>query len=103
MNLVSDFEYHQTLFYRCVVCVSVASLAMCTGILMGFCLWPKVIDKCRAQDLAGLRDLLQHLDIIDDIIQFVAREVAGKVLTWKKFYDVLRSHPSSRFHTQELA
>ncbi|BBN11788.1 magnesium transporter [Marchantia polymorpha subsp. ruderalis] len=101
MNLVSGFEDHPTLFYTIVACASVAPLALCTGILVGFRLWPKVVDKRRAQDLAGLRDLLQHLDSIDDIIQSVAREVAGKALTRKEFQDVLRSHPSSRFMRQK--
>ncbi|KAL3691995.1 hypothetical protein R1sor_005646 [Riccia sorocarpa] len=69
MNLPSGFEEHPTLFYWVVGGATFAPLALGIGVLVGIRLWPRQVDQRRAQDLAGLRDLLQHLDSIDDIIQ----------------------------------
>ncbi|KAL2650247.1 hypothetical protein R1flu_018375 [Riccia fluitans] len=101
MNLPSGFEESPTLFYWVVGGATMTPLALCIGILLGFRMWPQRVDKRRAQDLAGLRDLLQHLDSIDDIIRSVAREIADKALTREEFQKILKSHPSSCFMRQK--
>lgn len=100
MNLPSGVEDNPRGFWWVVVGSIGATFATGTFLLFLVRIWPRVIDRRRAQELAGLRDLLQHLDDIDDIFQAVAKEVAGKSVTPKEFKKVLQSHPTAKFMRQ---
>jgi hypothetical protein len=55
------------------------------------------------QDVEGLRDLLGHLDDIDDIFQAVGREVVGRTITLSEFKAIVHAHPSAKYMHQVKA
>ncbi|KAH7414667.1 hypothetical protein KP509_14G004800 [Ceratopteris richardii] len=48
-------------------------------------------------DLAALRDLLQHMDTIDDIVQLVAGTGGDKKMSRGQFEEILKAHSSTQF------
>jgi len=100
MNLPSGLEENPRAFWWVVVGTVASTVAIVGMLVFVVRIWPRVMDRRRAQDLAGLRDLLQHLDDIDDIFQAVAREVAGNAVTREEFKRILHSHPSAKFMRQ---
>ncbi|KAG0592720.1 hypothetical protein M758_1G268200 [Ceratodon purpureus] len=100
MNLPHGWEENSSAFWWVVFGSMGTTFALGTFLVFVVRVWPRVIDRRRARELAGLRDLLQHLDDIDDIFQAVAREVAGRAVTPKEFKKILHSHPTAKFMRQ---
>ncbi|CAM6120466.1 unnamed protein product [Calypogeia fissa] len=101
MNLPSGFEVHSTLFYWVVGGATAGSVMMLGGLTVAIKVWPKIADKRRTQDLAGLLNLLRHLDSVDDIVEAVTREVNTKKVTRKQFEEILKSHHVAQFMRQK--
>ncbi|CAM6041927.1 unnamed protein product [Sphagnum compactum] len=97
MNLPSGYEQHPSLFWWVVGGVTATSLSLSAGLLFICRVWPRIADQRRAQDLAGLNDLLHHFDDIDDIFQVVMDEARGKAVTQAEFQRIVKMHPSARF------
>jgi magnesium transporter len=100
MNLQSGFEDHPTLFYWVSGCATATSVIFAAVLFNFVRIRPRIEDKRRAEDLAGLQNLLQHLDDLDDIFQVVITEVAGKPVTRKEFLRIVRQHPFADHMTQ---
>lgn len=100
MNLPTGLEEHESAFWWVVFGSMGTTFALGAFLVFLVRVHPRVIDRRRARELEGLRDLLQHLDDIDDIFQAVAREVAGKAVTPKEFKKILHSHPTAKFMRQ---
>lgn len=101
MNLPSGFEEHPTLFYWVVGAAATAPVLMLGGLAIAFQVLPKLVDKRRAQDLAGLLNLLRHLDSVDEIVEVVTREVKSSKITRKDFQAILRAHHLAQFMRQK--
>jgi len=97
MNLPSGYEQHPSLFWWVVGGVTATSLSLSAGLLFICRVWPRIADQRRAQDLAGLNDLLHHFDDIDDIFQVVMDEARGKAVTQAEFQRIVKMHPSAHF------
>jgi len=81
------------------------AMSLSVGATLSFIVnvWPRFDNNRRAQDVAGLRDLLGHLDDIDDIFQAVGREVVGRTITLSEFKAIVHAHPSAKYiHQREL-
>ncbi|XP_024388525.1 uncharacterized protein [Physcomitrium patens] len=100
MNLQSGFEEHPTLFWWVSGCATATSVCAATMLFAYSRVGPKMDDRRRAQDLAGLQNLVQHLDDLDDIFQVVITEVAGKPVTQLEFMEIVRKHPSAQHISQ---
>ncbi|CAM6051758.1 unnamed protein product [Sphagnum compactum] len=103
MNLTSGFEEHPQLFWW-VVAGSMA-MSLSVGATLSFIInvWPRFDNNRRARDVTGLRDLLGHLDDIDDIFQAVGQEAAGRTITLSEFKAIIHAHPSAKYmHQREL-
>ncbi|XP_024372149.1 magnesium transporter MRS2-7 isoform X3 [Physcomitrium patens] len=98
MNIPNKLENSPTAFWWVVVGSMGTTFLLGAFLLYLVRIRPRVMDRRRARELAALRDLLKHLDDIDDIFQAVAREaVAGRAVTPNEFKRILHSHPTARF------
>ncbi|KAJ7532014.1 hypothetical protein O6H91_14G068800 [Diphasiastrum complanatum] len=97
MNLTNGLEDHHKMFYYVASATSTSALILGAGLLFTLRVWPAVADKRRAEDLAALRDLLDHIDDVDEIFQNVSNQVAGGSISWEEFKQILKSHSSARF------
>lgn len=97
MNLLSGIEGHPHMFYWVVGTTSTLALTCFIGLVFALRVVPTFKDKRRAQDLAALRDLLQHMDAIDDIFQSVAGKGEGCRMTRDQFERILKAHSTTQF------
>lgn len=97
MNLSSGLENHPQMFCWVMGATSTVALTCLFGLIFAFRIWPNFKDKRRAQDLAALRDLLQHMDVIDDIIQSAASQGKGNRMSRQEFEKILQDHSSTQF------
>ncbi|KAH7447659.1 hypothetical protein KP509_01G115600 [Ceratopteris richardii] len=97
MNLASGIEGHPNMFYWVMGTTSAFALTCFIGLIFALRVVPTFKDKKRAQDLAALRDLLQHMDTIDDIVQLVAGTGGDKKMSRGQFEEILKAHSSTQF------
>lgn len=97
MNLRSGIEDHPNMFYWVLGTTSLLSLSCFVGLIFALRVVPTFKDARRAQDLSALRDLLQHMDAIDDIFQSVAGKGEGSRMTREQFEQILKAHSTTQF------
>lgn len=98
MNLTSGIEEHPHMFYWVMGTTSALAFTCFVGLIFFLRVVPTFKDKRRAQDLAALRDLLQHMDAIDDIFQSISGKAGeGSRMTRDQFEQILKAHSSTQF------
>ncbi|MCO5608217.1 hypothetical protein L7F22_062423 [Adiantum nelumboides] len=98
MNLTSGIEDHPSMFYWVMGATSTLACTCFVGLIFFLRVVPTFKDKRRAQDLAALRDLLQHMDAIDDIFQTIAGKAGeSSRMTREQFEQILKAHSSTQF------
>ncbi|KAI5084774.1 hypothetical protein GOP47_0000943 [Adiantum capillus-veneris] len=97
MNLMSGIEDHPSMFYWVMGATSALAFTCFIGLIFFLRVVPTFKDKRRAQDLAALRDLLQHMDAIDDIFQTIAGKGESSRMTREHFEQILKAHSSTQF------
>eukprot|EP00245_Coleochaete_scutata_P012271 TRINITY_DN4738_c0_g2_i1.p1 TRINITY_DN4738_c0_g2~~TRINITY_DN4738_c0_g2_i1.p1 ORF type:complete len:194 (+),score=40.65 TRINITY_DN4738_c0_g2_i1:33-584(+) len=95
MNLLNSYEDSTTVFPTVVACSSMSSIVIFLGLVYYYKFWPSRLDRKRAQDLAALRELLHHIDDIDDILAVINSR--DRPVSREEFGRILRAHPSARF------
>ncbi|XP_024520884.1 magnesium transporter MRS2-7 [Selaginella moellendorffii] len=100
MNVTNGWENDLNMFRL------IAGTTLCTAtilgvaLIVGFRVWPRFVDRRRAQEHAALLDLLQHIDDIEEIFRDIELKAGGRNISKEQFHQILRSHPSSRFMRQ---
>eukprot|EP00850_Spirogloea_muscicola_P005635 SM000026S08884 [mRNA] locus=s26:245251:250267:- [translate_table: standard] len=94
MNIPNGVEDHPHFFAYVVGSTALSSVAILAIFIYFFQIRPSTADRRRAQDQAALRDLLQHMDDIDDIVQAVASR--DGIVKKDDFLLLCKAHPSAK-------
>eukprot|EP00850_Spirogloea_muscicola_P002804 SM000011S18982 [mRNA] locus=s11:111880:116792:- [translate_table: standard] len=94
MNIPNGVEDHPHFFAYVVGSTALSSVAILAVFIYFFQIRPSTADRRRAQDQAALRDLLQHMDDIDDIVHAVASQ--DGIVKKDDFLLLCKAHPSAK-------
>eukprot|EP00850_Spirogloea_muscicola_P008879 SM000048S16591 [mRNA] locus=s48:612826:617892:+ [translate_table: standard] len=94
MNIPNGVEDHPHFFAYVVGSTALSSVAILAVFIYFFQIRPSTADRRRAQDQAALRDLLQHMDDIDDIVHAVASR--DGIVKKDDFLLLCKAHPSAK-------